>query len=80
MTPSTTLVTGGAGYIGAHTTLALLQAGHAVVVLDNLSNSSAESLRRVEQVTGRKPALVQGDIRDQAAIETVLQQHQCQAG
>mgnify|MGYP006193615635 CR=1 FL=1 len=58
------LVTGGAGYIGSHTTLALLQAGFDVVVLDNLSNSSAESLRRVAQIAGRAPAFVEGDIRN----------------
>ena len=76
MTPSpTTLVTGGAGYIGAHTTLALLQAGHAVVVLDNLSNSSAESLRRVERIAGRAPVFVQGDVRDRALVEQLLRQH-----
>ena len=76
MTPSpTTLVTGGAGYIGAHTTLALLQAGHAVVVLDNLSNSSAESLRRVERIAGRAPVFVQGDVRDRALVERLLRQH-----
>ena len=73
--PRTTLVTGGAGYIGAHTTLALLQAGHAVVVLDNLSNSSAESLRRVERIAGRAPVFVQGDVRDRALVEQLLRQH-----
>jgi len=74
-TPPTTLVTGGAGYIGAHTTLALLQAGHAVVVLDNLSNSSVESLRRVERIAGRAPVFVQGDVRDGALVERLLRQH-----
>jgi UDP-glucose 4-epimerase len=52
------LVTGGAGYIGSHTTLGLLQAGFEVVVLDNLCNSSAESLRRVAQLAGRTPVFV----------------------
>ncbi|MGQ7908631.1 SDR family NAD(P)-dependent oxidoreductase, partial [Burkholderia sp. BC1] len=73
------LVTGGAGYIGSHTCVQLLQAGHEVVVFDNFSNSHPEVLNRVEQITGRKPMLVQGDIRDQAAIESALRQHQCQA-
>ena len=73
------LVTGGAGYIGSHTCVELLQAGHEVVVFDNFSNSHPEVLNRVEQITGRKPMLVQGDIRDQAAIESALRQHQCQA-
>jgi UDP-glucose 4-epimerase len=58
------LVTGGAGYIGSHTTLALLEAGYRVVVLDNLSNSSPESLRRVAQICGKTPLLIQGDVRD----------------
>jgi UDP-glucose 4-epimerase len=57
------LVTGGAGYIGSHTVVELLNAGHDVVVLDNLSNSSSESLRRVEQITGKAATFVQGDIR-----------------
>jgi UDP-glucose 4-epimerase len=69
------LVTGGAGYIGAHTTLALLQAGHEVVVLDNLSNSSAESLRRVARIAGRAPVFVQGDVRDRALLDRLLGDH-----
>jgi len=73
------LVTGGAGYIGSHTCVELLRAGHDVVVFDNFSNSHPEALNRVEQITGRKPILVQGDIRDQAAIEFALRQYQCQA-
>lgn len=73
------LVTGGAGYIGSHTCVELLRAGHEVVVFDNFSNSHPEVLNRVEQITGRKPMLVQGDIRDHAAIESALRQHQCQA-
>ena len=71
----TILVTGGGGYIGSHTTLALLQAGHDVVVLDNLCNSSAESLRRVEQLAGREPAFVQGDIRDRAVLDRLFSEH-----
>lgn len=73
------LVTGGAGYIGSHTCLELLQAGQQVVVFDNFSNSHPESLKRVEQITGRKLALVEGDIRDQAAIEAALRQYSCKA-
>ena len=75
----TILVTGGAGYIGSHTCVELLRADHEVVVFDNFSNSHPEALNRVEQITGRKPMLVQGDIRDQTAIESALLQHQCQA-
>lgn len=62
------LVTGGAGYIGSHTTLALLQAGFDVVVLDNLSNSSMQSLSRVEKISGRAATFVEGDIRDGALL------------
>lgn len=72
------LVTGGAGYIGSHTCVELLRAGHEVVVFDNFSNSHPEALNRVGQIAGRKPILVQGDIRDQTAIESALRQHQCQ--
>ncbi|MBD9482595.1 UDP-glucose 4-epimerase GalE [Pseudomonas sp. PDM14] len=68
----TVLVTGGAGYIGSHTTLALLEANYDVVVLDNLSNSSAESLRRVAQICGRKPEFVQGDIRDTTLLNDLF--------
>lgn len=66
------LVTGGAGYIGSHTVLELLSAGHSVVVLDNLCNSSAESLARVERITGRAVRLVRGDIRDAALLDQLL--------
>lgn len=69
---SAILVTGGAGYIGSHTTLALLKAGHSVVVLDNLCNSSAESLKRVAQLAGRAPVFVQGDIRDRAVLDRLF--------
>ena len=62
------LVTGGAGYIGSHTCVLLLQAGHEVVVLDNLCNSSAEALRRVCAIAGRALRFVQGDLRDAAAL------------
>lgn len=73
------LVTGGAGYIGSHTTLALLQAGFEVVVLDNLCNASSESLRRVAQLAGRAPVFVQGDIRNRALLDQLLAQHSVQA-
>ena len=58
------LVTGGAGYIGSHTCLELLQAGHEVVVVDNLSNSKEESLRHVQELTGRTLAFHREDLRD----------------
>jgi UDP-glucose 4-epimerase len=78
-TSKSVLVTGGAGYIGSHTTLALLEAGVDVLVLDNLCNASAESLRRVAQLAGRAPVFVQGDIRDRALLDQLLTQHSVQA-
>lgn len=75
----TTLVTGGVGYIGSHTTLALLQAGHAVVVLDNLCNSSAESLKRVAQLAGRAPVFVRGDIRDRTVLDRLFGEYSIQS-
>lgn len=71
----TILVTGGAGYIGSHTTLALLQAGFDVVVLDNLCNSSDQSLRRVAQLAGREPVFVKGDIRDRKLLDHIFAQN-----
>lgn len=73
------LVTGGAGYIGSHTTLTLLQSGFEVVVLDNLCNSTSESLRRVAQLAGRTPIFVEGDIRDRSLLDQLLAQHPVQA-
>lgn len=66
------LVTGGAGYIGSHTLIELLAAGHDVVCLDNFSNSSSEAVRRVEQIAGRAVNLIHGDIRDAALLESVF--------
>ncbi len=65
-------ITGGAGYIGSHTVLALLEAGHDVTVFDNLSNSKEESLRRVTRLAGRAPAFVQGDLRDRPAVRAAF--------
>lgn len=69
------LVTGGSGYIGSHTTLALLQAGFDVLVLDNLSNSSAESLERLNCICGMAPEFVQGDIRDRDLLDKLFAAH-----
>lgn len=72
----TILVTGGAGYIGSHTCIELLEAGFAVVVLDNLCNSSEESLRRVKAIVGQDNLpFYQGDIRDSALLDTIFQTH-----
>lgn len=75
MTFARILVTGGAGYIGSHATLALLQSGHEVVVLDNLSNSSPASLARLAQIAGRAAGFVQGDVRDAALAQRLLAEH-----
>jgi UDP-glucose 4-epimerase len=73
------LVTGGAGYIGSHTVLELLGAGHDVVVLDNLSNASPEALARVAALAGRPAPLVVGDLRDEALLDRVLSAHRFDA-
>src|SRR5690554_3769430 len=73
------LVTGGAGYIGSHTTLALLEAGHEVIVLDNLANSSLESLRRVESICAKAPTFIEGDIRDRALLDSIFNEHSIEA-
>ncbi len=66
------LLAGGAGYIGSHTALALLNAGHDVVIVDNYSNSSPESVRRVEELTGKKIASHAADVRDSSALLDIL--------
>lgn len=73
------LVTGGAGYIGSHTCITLLAAGEQVVVLDNFSNSSLVALERVQKISGKSLTVVEGDIRDQDALEKVLAQYGCTA-
>lgn len=73
------LVTGGAGYIGSHTCLELLEAGHDVVVLDNLSNSSEESLKRVQELTGKRLEFIQGDIRDPHNLDQAFASHKIDA-
>ena len=60
----TVLVTGGAGYIGSHTCIKLVEAGYSVLVLDNFSNSSPEAVRRVERILGASVPVVKGDIAD----------------
>lgn len=69
------LVTGGAGYIGSHTLIELIQAGFQVVVLDNLSNSSSQSLKRITQITGQTFPFYQGDIRDRSILQKIFTEH-----
>lgn len=66
-------VTGGAGYIGSHTCVELLNAGYDITVFDNFSNSKPESLRRVERITGKSVQIVEGDIRDSETLQQALQ-------
>ena len=73
------LVTGGAGYIGSHTCIQLLSAGHEVLVLDNLSNSSVESLARVQALAAKKLDFVEGDILDQQILDQIFQHHSIDA-
>ncbi len=73
------LVTGGAGYIGSHTVLQLLEADKQVVVLDNLCNSSSESLKRVEALTGKSVTFVQGDICDRPLLDQLFEQYDISA-
>jgi len=73
------LVTGGAGYIGTHTCVELLDAGRELVVLDNFSNSRPEALRRVERICGRSVTLVEGDIRDRRALAALFRAYPVEA-
>ena len=67
-----TLLTGGAGYIGSHTAVAMLDAGHDVAVVDNFANSSAEAIARVEKITGKKVALYEADVADKERMMEIL--------
>ena len=74
------LVTGGAGYIGTHTCVELLNDGYDVVVLDNLSNSSDESLKRVQEITGKSPAFYKTDLLDKESVDIIFNDHKIDAG
>ena len=70
------LVTGGAGFIGSHTVVELLNAGHRAVILDNLCNASPKVVRRIEAITGQAPVFIEGDIRDRALLQKIFAEHQ----
>jgi UDP-glucose 4-epimerase len=71
----TILVTGGAGYIGSHTVIQLLQAGHEVVILDNLCNSKSIVVERIQKITGKLPEFICGDVRDRSALKAIFSHH-----
>ena len=73
------LITGGTGYIGSHTCIELLEAGYELVVLDNLTNSSVEALKRVERITDRNIFFVKGDIRDEASLRSIFTKYKIEA-
>ena len=69
------LVTGGAGYIGSHTCVELLEKGYGVVVVDNLVNSNAKSLERVQQIAGKDLAFYEEDVRNRGAMDAIFEKH-----
>lgn len=71
----TVLVTGGAGYIGSHTCVELLEKGMDVVVIDNLVNSSAKAIDRIEEITGKKVTFYEEDVRNRAALDRIFEKH-----
>ncbi len=79
LTNQTILVTGGTGYIGSHTVVQLLDAGHQVVILDNLCNSKREVVNRIERITGKRPEFILGDIRDREILRALFNAHKIDA-
>jgi UDP-glucose 4-epimerase len=76
MNMKTILVTGGAGYIGSHTVVSLLENQYKVVVLDNLCNSKISALESIQKITSQSPEFYQGDIRDASPVASIFQNHQ----
>jgi UDP-glucose 4-epimerase len=73
------LVTGGAGYIGSHTAILLIEAGYEIIIFDNFSNASKESIKRVEKIVGRPITTIEGDIRNKEDLQKVFQSHQIES-
>jgi UDP-glucose 4-epimerase len=73
------LVTGGAGYIGSHTCIELINAGYEPIIIDNLNNSKAMVVDRIEKICGKKPILYINDVRDKAALEKIFDEHEISA-
>src|SRR5689334_3972341 len=76
---ATVLLTGGTGYIGSHTCIELIGAGYAVVLYDNLHNSSRAVVDRIEKIAGRHPVFVKGDIQDRDALDRLFNEHRIDA-
>ena len=73
------LVTGGAGYIGSHTCVEMQNAGYDVVVVDNLDNSSSQSLKRVEKITGKAIKFYEEDVRNKEALRQIFKENEIEA-
>ncbi|MGL4224755.1 MAG: UDP-glucose 4-epimerase GalE [Vibrio sp.] len=73
------LITGGIGYIGSHTCVQMIEAGLEPIIVDNLCNAKAEVLNRIEALTGKKPTFYQGDVRDEALLDSIFAAHRIQA-
>jgi len=73
------LLTGGTGYIGSHSAIALIEAGHKVVLFDNLSNSQKDVVSRIEQITGKAITFVEGDVRDTLLLSETIKDCQTDA-
>lgn len=73
------LVTGGTGYIGSHTCVALAEAGYQTLIIDNLSNSQVQVLDRLEQICGSRPEFVEGDVRDRDLLDEIFRKYEISA-